>query len=41
MLTWLLRPNLVNKFIPTESLLLKVFFWAGQVNFNNVSRNRL
>ena len=33
--------NLVNNFIPTESLILKVIFWAGLINFNNVLQNRL
>ena len=37
------KPNriLFNNFIPTESLILKVFLWAGLINLNNVLRNGL
>ena len=38
-----LKPNcnLVNNFICTESLTLKVFLWMCLINFNNILRNRL
>ena len=38
-----LKPNcnLGNNYIPTESLILKVFFLTGLINFNNVIQNHL